>query len=298
MTNTGFPSACIGAIQAAAYAISVPLYDKEGNPNRIAKNAVLDQAYLTARINDTDESRRWYVWGKKINEATAPRAENVVEEAPDGSKYFIREGVRSATFTMFGTSPQHAASIDSARCISTGLYLFDEQFQLIAKYSPETDADYIYPMPVADNTLAAVWNMGENAATAKTVVTFDFDKALEDGQIYTVEHTFAIATVKGLVDVIVEFSNISTTGVTAKLQTIYGKANDLVEVTGVLIGELSLYNVTDSAAVTIATLTEVEDGVYNLTFAAQTIGDVLYLDGVKTGYDFTKVKAQRFVIPS
>jgi hypothetical protein len=98
------------------------------------------------------------------------------------------------------------------------------------------------------------------------------------------------------VDVVASYSGISTTGVTITLSVFDSNIMANVPVTGLLTGDLALYNVTDSAAVANATFTESADGVYDVTFALQTVSDVMRATFTKAGYDFSLVTDKTFII--
>jgi len=69
----------------------------------------------------------------------------------------------------------------------------------------------------------------------------------------------------------------TTTGFSAKLTLDYGNAKTKLPISGLVAGDFVLYNVTDSAAVTISTCTESPDGTYAFTFTGQTNTDILRL---------------------
>ena len=100
--------------------------------------------------------------------------------------------------------------------------------------------------------------------------------------------TIDMFDVVGLIDVYGGTpTSISTTGFTINLYNYYGTLKDKQEVQGLVAADFDLYNVTDSAAVTISTATETSSGTYAFTFTAQTSADVLRLSVDKNGYDST-----------
>ncbi|WP_196302365.1 hypothetical protein, partial [Streptococcus pneumoniae] len=73
-------------------------------------------------------------------------------------------------------------------------------------------------------------------------------------------------------------------------------ANNKNVLSGLVAGDFALYNVTDSAAVTVGSVAESPDGTYLITFAAQTANDVLRITPTKAGYDFSAVVALTTVL--
>jgi hypothetical protein len=80
------------------------------------------------------------------------------------------------------------------------------------------------------------------------------------------------------------------------LKTQYGSFLNPVLVEGLVAGDMALYNVTDSASVTITTAVEAPDGTYTISYATQSVADVLRLTITKDGYDFTAVTANTITI--
>ena len=105
-----------------------------------------------------------------------------------------------------------------------------------------------------------------------------------------------ISLLNGLLDVTSTYSSIGQTSFKATLKTQYGSFLNPVLVEGLVAGDMALYNVTDSASVTITSIAESPDGTYQINFASQTVADVLRLTITKDGYNFAAVTANTITI--
>jgi len=133
----------------------------------------------------------------------------------------------------------------------------------------------------------------------KLNISFDWLLSEEDGNLRFIVPTADLFSSNGLLDIAATMTNISTTGFKAKLFTKegYGDISKKYPMTGLLLADFVLYNVTDSAAVTITSVTEDPEGTYTFAFTAQTSADVLRLTPSLDGYDFTSVVATTVTIP-
>ena len=108
--------------------------------------------------------------------------------------------------------------------------------------------------------------------------------------------TTDISLLNGLLDVTSVYSAIGQTSFKATLKTIFGTFVNPLLVEGLVAGDMALYNVTDSANVTITSAVEAPDGTYTISYASQTVADVLRLTITKDGFDFTAVTANTITI--
>jgi len=149
--------------------------------------------------------------------------------------------------------------------------------------------------------------MATDTTAEMIMVSFDFASYELDEYIRYIAYEdldfdgLNTSDVYGLYTVTGTATGISTTGVTITLTTDYG-----LPVKNLLITDFfdahggthsNLYNVTDSAAVPILTFAETSDGVYAMTFAAQTSADVLRCTPDKSKYDFSAVTSVAITIP-
>jgi hypothetical protein len=159
----------------------------------------------------------------------------------------------------------------------------------------------MYPILVEKQTFESRLVKQTDTTQQAALVSFELDITEKDEDLVLIPSSFMaperLTSYNGLEDVYSKISSESTTGFTIEL---YVKSADItknIAVTGLVVGDLALYNINDNAVITPLTAPEVSDGVYNVTFAAQTSADVVRATFTKNGYDFTAVTANTILIP-
>lgn len=299
--NTGLPN-CIPAYRVWKKLIIVPLTANDGTKNKILSSDTLNAAFFNGKINQTnDSSKRWYPLPKMKN-VESTKADSILESFADQSQLFVAEGVRGFTGQLVNQSATFAGQLKAARCTDFGFYAIDGNGSLYGYTNNETGV--IYPIPVDKNTWNPIWTLPTDTTVEKVTLNFQFDATLQDeyiGQIVSSDITgINLLDVSGLIDIFSEVVSCSTTALVVKMYNRYGSAFNKLPMEGLLVTDFfdtvggtgsKLYNVTDSAAVTISSVTESPKGTYTLAFTAQTSADVLRITPVKTGFDFTAVTA-------
>jgi len=298
--NTGLPN-CIPAYRVWKKLIIVPLTANDGTKNKILSSDTLNAAFFNGKINNVDSSKRWYPLPKMKN-VESTKADSILESFADQSQLFVAEGVRGFTGQLVNQSATFAGQLKAARCTDFGFYAIDGNGSLYGYTNNETGV--IYPIPVDKNTWNPIWTLPTDTTVEKVTLNFQFDATLQDeyiGQIVSSDITgINLLDVSGLIDIFSEVVSCSTTALVVKMYNRYGSAFNKLPMEGLIIGDFfdtvggavgKLYNVTDSAAVTISSVTESPDGTYTFAFTAQTVADVLRVTPVKTGFDYTSVIA-------
>jgi len=294
--NTGNPS-CEPIFSVIRNLIVVKKYANDGTLNKIDLAVALNQAYFTARVNDTDASKRWFPIKDLLN-VTSEKAESTFESFEDTSKVKIREGVRSISALLAEVSPAFLAKIKGYECDEIGVFVVGINGELMGSKGETTG--FMYPIEID----AATWNpmlvFGTDSTIQKINLSFDWALSQRDEDLIMILASditpVNLLNLSGLLDVSAAYSTISTTGFTAKLKTDYGSVLNPILVKGLLLADFALFNTTTSLNVAIISVTE-NAGVYTFTFAAQGSGNVLRLTPNKNGYDFTKVVAATIAIP-
>lgn len=296
LSNTGRPNC--QPIQSVTKSIFVvQKYAADGSLNFIDTTDTFNAAYFTARINDADPTKRWYpITG--IKNVAVTKADSIFENFDDASKIFIREGLKSFTGIIPSADPTFLGKIKGLRCAEFGVYVVDKDGNLIGSSTNTTE---LYPIMVD----AASWNPVLVSATDTTIqkiaLNYDYsiDELDENLQMILASDITGVnlLTIEGLLDVYSAYSVISTTSFKAKLTTSYGSIVNKQVVKGLVAADFALYNVDDSASVTILTAVESPAGTYTFTFAAQGSGEDLRLTPTKNGYDFSSVVASLISIP-
>ncbi len=296
LSNVGYPG-CSPVITVARALYVVPTFDSTGVKNKITVATEIDDAYLTARFNDPDKSKRWYPL-QKLETVTPTRAETVYETAPSGRKGRIKSGVKTWVADKWEGGPVLKKKLDSIRCNDVSVFIIDSEGKLIGM-DPVGDGVYLYPIA----TDKVSWDVKYVEATDTTVeklnISFDWLLTEEDGNLRFVVPTGDLFSSNGLIDIAATMTNISTTGFKAKLFTKdgYGDISKKIPLLGLLLADFTLYNENTPAAVVITSVVEDPDGTYAFAFAAQTSGNHLRLTPSIDGYDFTAVIDADILIP-
>lgn len=290
--NSGQPS-CVGAlIQAARKIILVPRYANDGTANKITVPATLNQAYFDALINNADRSLRWYPLPKFVNVEMA-KAESTYETFNDGTKKLIQEGVRTFKGLLPAIQPQYLAVLKSGNCTDMAAYIIDKSGKLVGYSNGEENV--LYPFPLNANTMNAIYMWATDSTGSNIDFSFEFDVDMRDEYISQISGddltSVNLLNLEGLVDAIKSQTSTGQTSMVFKLYTEYGTVATPIAIEGLVAGDFALYNVTDSLAITVLTATESPAGTYTLTYASQTVADVIRITPSTTGYDFTDVIA-------
>jgi hypothetical protein len=292
LSNSGKPN-CDSIPNLSLRQIVVPLTDSAGARNYVDPTAVINAAYINARLNDTDASQRWYPMPLMKN-ITDERGDAITEEFEDGSTEFIRQGTRTFTGMIVGSGPHYLNQLMDHRCVDFGVYEVDKDGALIGL----SEADgFIYPIPVDKGSWYPRYVKKTDTAVAKIVVSYSYSQTADDESLEMVPSTDIIGidlrTVNGLFDVhLVTTAGPTTTGMTAKITTNFGNVADRTTVKGLVAGDFTLAEITPTpGAIVITSVTETpaNSGIYVFVWPAATSGDELRLTLTKTGYDASEI---------
>jgi hypothetical protein len=279
-------------IGAARKLILVSKYSNAGNLNKVTLPATLNQAYFDALINNADRSLRWYPLPKFVN-VQIPKAESVFETFEDGSKKFVHEGVRSMTALFPGVGPQYLSVLKSGRCSEMAAYIIDKNGALVGLTNDEEGV--LYPFSINQGTMDAILQWATDTTGTNIAFQMEFDVDMKDEEISLIANNQLVSVnllnLVGLYDAKVSYTSTGQTAMVIKLYAKYGNAGQLTPIQGLLAADFALYNVTTSAAVTVATAVEstTVPGTYTLTYTSQTIGNVIRLTPTKSKIDFANV---------
>lgn len=299
--NTGAPG-CIPAFLVWKKLIVVPLTANDGTDNYIDVTTTLNAAYFNALINNADASKRWYPLPAMKN-VESTKENNITETFNDQSVIFVAEGVRGMTGILVKQGVVIAQQLKNARCSQFGVYAVDGNGTIYGYTNNETGK--LYPIPVDNNTWAPVWTLPSDTTVEKVTLNFQFDSNLQDGyikQILSSEITgINMLNTQGLYDVYSTNVSCVSAGATTtwivKLFTKFGSAVSPVVDEGLVAADLAVYNVTDSAAKTITSVTENPNGTYTIVIStAESAADVLRLTPTKAGRDYTSVISNTVVV--
>jgi hypothetical protein len=298
LQNTGTPN-CIPVFGVTKQLILVPLIANDGTENSIDPTDTLNSAYVTALINQADDSKRWYPVGPLKNVA-GERADALMETFEDGSKVFIRQGVRSFTGLVLKGGPELLNQLNSNRCSSFGAFMIDSNGSLYGKV--KNDDGMLYPVEIQADSFYNKLMFTTDTTIQKIMISFEFgiDERDEDLRMI-LSSSFTgvnLANVRGLINAYVR---VVSTGQTSMVVDVYNKYGDFINgspVEGLLIADFAssvtetgskIRNTTDGADVTLTTVTEStsQAGRYTLAYTSQTVSDVLQPYVKKNGLDGT-----------
>jgi hypothetical protein len=288
--NSGQPN-CVGAlIQAARKIILVPRYANDGTENKITVPATLNQAYFNALINNADRSLRWYPLPKFVNVEMA-KGESTYEEFSDKTKKLVAEGVRTFKGLLPAIQPQYLSVLKSGNCTDMAAYIVDKAGKLVGYSNGEENV--LYPFPLNANTMNAVYMWATDTTGSNIDFSFEFDVDMKDEYIAQISGSdltsVNLLNLEGLINAKKSQTSTGQTTMVFKLYTEYGTVATPIAIEGLVAVDFALYNVTDSAAVTVLTSTESPAGTYTLTYASQTVLDVIRITPSTSGIDFTDV---------
>jgi hypothetical protein len=283
--------------------IEVSYFKADGTINEIDLTDTFNLAYFTNLVNDADETLRWYPL-PFVKNMVDERADSDFESFDDKTRIERQVGIRSVKtiITTLGNnagavSPQMVGKINDKKCKVSGLFGVTKSKQLVGEMIND---GFLAPIRIDNGSLMAILvKTGSGAITQKINLGFDWHIDVQDERLRTLEAdemTTDISLLNGLLDVTSTYSAIGQTSFKATLKTIFGTVLNPLLVEGLVAGDMALYNITDSANVTITSAVEAPDGTYTISYASQTVADVLRLTVSKDGYDFTAVTANTITI--
>ena len=297
-TNTGQPN-CVPIGERTVGFIFFDKFDSDGNLNKIAAADVLDAAYFTAKINETDKSKRWYPT-PKISNIEDVRAEPVTFDV-DGISIIVDQGPRTFLGNFYDkvASPQWVAVLNSRQCIDTAYFEVTASGQLRGIIDGAGD---MVGIAIETGTLNAIYVKKTKTTPQGAVLTFAVNELVRDEDLVFIasgDIGVDVKSLRGLLDVVGSNATATTTtDAELDLEFCYGSLRDLSKFKGGVLADFSadggttpntIYNVTAAANVVLSAVVESPDGHYTLTYPAQTLNDVLRVQIVKDGYEMEPI---------
>lgn len=295
--NTGYYLNCDSNFKVMRGLFVVPTFKADGTKNSVHAGTIIDEDFLIEALNNPDPLERWYPL-MPIEAATGERADPTIFTNPSGSKEFVKDGVKDISFELRRRGAEFKYQIEACPCSELSFFAVDADGKLRGLIESIVDDSDFFPIPIQPGSFYSKLVDATEENPEHLTVNFQLELTVKDSslRVYPTNLvTVTLLSAKGLYDVYVDYSAISTTGFKASLRTIYTDG-DKFRPEGLVAGDFALYNVTDSLAVTITTATEVTPGVYVFVFAAQTAADVLRLTPTKDSFDFTNVISKKVVI--
>lgn len=264
--------------------------DSSGVVNRIDLNAAFTLTTLNGLITNVDTKKR-IVLLPRMKGMDLPIADTVFDEATDGTKSFVRDGIWGITGEVRDKDavPPTQKKLKKIRCNDASAYIVTEENQLVGQLS--VDGNYMLPLEL--NTASADPKMmfKNSTTTNKIMFAVDFDNIVKQENLYVLdgeELGIDFRRMQQLTDVNLVIGDgtgdVTTTTVT------WGAATDYVnglkpnfDVFGLTDPtDWVLRNLTDASTVTFTSVVEISDGKYTGTYVAQTAGDEMELSAATT----------------
>lgn len=295
LSNLGTPN-CKSIFKVAKKLIFVPTYDSAGDRNSITVASAFTPAVLTALLNQSDGTKRWYPT-PLLENVTSERSESAFETAPSGRKAFVKQGTRSMSSEIWEESSAYKGQLDAIRCNDVSVYIIDAEGSI--RGTVAEDEALLFPIKVDNNSFDAMLMFGTDSIIEKLKVGFDWDQTEDDASLRMIgagDITADLLNAGGLLDFSIEYGAITSTSVTFTLVTsvTFGSLKTKLTDKGLIISDFALFNVTDNASLSELTLTEAA-GIYTINFDVQDASDIIRITPSKNGRDYSNVVSNTFV---
>jgi len=295
--NTGLPG-CESIADAEKRSIFVSTLANDGTENYIDLTSdALDLPWWTDKINEADTSKRYYPTPAMEN-VEDTRADAIFQSFNSGKNIFIQEAPRTFLALFPGASATFLGQLENFKCDNISKYIVTKSGQLVGYVDPNFP-DRLYPLPLDKNTFYAKLEKAVEGTSIQAVsLAYEYDESLIDSQIRLIDpadigvNLRSERAISGLLDVVATEIAVTATSIEVDLSYIYGSAKNKLAFKGALPADFALENLTTPGVVPILTADETSDGVYLITFAAQTGTDEYQLSLNKDGFEMTPLTGQ------
>ena len=277
--NTGVPNKqTLGDV--ANKLIIVQQFADDGSRNSIPVAQVIDQAYLDARVSDTDASKRWYPLPAGLKNVEDVRADPITESFNDGTTVIVQEGQRTFTGLALELDSVYFGKVESFRCKAIGVFIIDDCGNLHGSVS--ADGQNLFPFKIEKGTWDPRFIKRTDTTTQRIALNFQYDKTEQDKNIRIIqasETTGDLLNLNGLKDVNASLASATATSAFLILAMDFGTFQNKIPVSGYLTADVT-FSAVDSGGsvvpVSNGAISETStDGTYAVSFDALASGDVL-----------------------
>lgn len=290
-------SGCLTEATRDVYKIYCHYYDADGNINAIPAGTVLNEAFITGKLNETDPTKRWYIT-PRIENLQAPQPEAETETIGNKDLKTGEEIKQPETYEHVknDANPALLAFYDSIDCITLGEFAITRTGQVTGMNDGEGN---LIPVKIENDTMSAQYGKPVQGTTQKVYVSYMVDELENDANRdlidpSTIEYSALKWFNKQPQEVIAYKVSATTTALTVNLQKMFGGVNfkspakgfvtaDVSPDLGVTTGEV--FNKTTGLNVA-GTLAEGDNGQYVFTYGvAISTSDVVEFTIFKEGYN-------------
>ena len=290
--NFGHPL-CVEDFGVITSFILVPFRDSDGAPNRYDLTE-LDYTMIMANLY-AQPNTRWYPI-PQLNNVTPPTAgDSIKEEAGSGKTAFIRTGVIGFTAETWGSDATSVfkGKLESLRCGQWGFLLVTSENKIVGSRKRIGGVEYLYPIAIDAQSVDPKFMFKTDTTTNKVMIMLNLDRNFDDSTYYAiggdeiwdttdeVVKSIDFNDLPQIIDCTLVASGGSTTSLTVTVNDDYRMGqritgvDDAGNVTGLLLADFLVENLTDATTITPSGVVESSTGVYVFTFSAQTSGDNL-----------------------
>lgn len=298
ISNTGLPL-CTVLEKVIKKVVFVQLQANDGTLNYIDPSTTLDSAWLTAKLNNSDKSKRFFPT-PEIKNIDTPKDAPVFEKYKDDSSYFVRESVRKFKGLIPSCPPMYKSQLESLRCnLNVGCYLIDLEGNWRG-ITNEADG-FLYPFPLAAQSVIANVVNANDDNTQQIDFEFEFPASLKDGNMRMISSNgfsgFTNSSITGLL--VANYAlvgSVTATSFVVDITTPSPALDQPIACQGWVAADFvsastattsKIWDVTDSTdkAITVAE-SATKAGRYTVTYTSIS-GKTLTLAAKKNGFDTT-----------
>jgi len=296
--NDLFASDCPFGLKVASKLFFQPIKDSAGARNGFDTVADFTLANINTALAESDQFARFYPADGELENVEDTRGDSTTQEFNSGNIAFIAQGPRTFTAIYSNANPQLIDQFNSLTSLNMGFTYADTDGNYVYQTDPATHKK-VYPINILKGSLRATMIPATDTTVSAVQIQFTIPKTVDDSLTRVIPRdTHGIDLfndVNARKQVFTPAFTAVATKTTIELTTKYDAA-----VTGLLLADFALYNNTQSAAVTIDSVNEVSDGVYELNHAVGVVStDVLQPTitfNPTTTYNFDLVNASTVTV--
>lgn len=227
-------------------------------------------------------------------------AESQFEEASSGKKSWIKNGkISIACETWDGdATAKMIGKLQAMRCAGWGMYIITDSNNIIGR---RVANNIIKPIVLDEQSIDALFQFKTDATTQKIMFSFDLARNFDVSTLYAMNGDTDFLNDDDDATEVVDWNDLPnvidcelkvTTALTTTTASIsvnddYRQgARDITKakgnVTGLVLANFEVTNVTDNSVVSLTSVTESATGIYDLVFPTQTTADLLKIELVNS----------------
>jgi hypothetical protein len=285
--NTGLPSK--NCPQGIVTGLAIQnLVANDGTLNRISLASAITTGWTSMLVQAINSKRLFPVINTSEFEYTPGAA--VWKEDNQGNKTYVRTAPTAWKLEKWNITPKFVSKFDAALCqqANIGTYLLSDKG--VRGYNVD---GYFQPIPLNDLFVNFMEQNASDPTKAMFEATFRSDFDLSKLYFLTwAELNTTYSAQVGLLDANITIATAAVDGGTnttvgLRFRSDYAQGLTTVQdITGLVLADLAIHNVTANASITGVSLVEVADDEYTLTYPSATTADVIRVSTLNsTGFE-------------